>query len=80
LLLKGKADIPGRSEDHYAYGFHDQRINRQRIVGHGGGFPGINGQLDMYLDRGYTVAVLANYDPPAAQLVAGKLRDLLTQT
>jgi CubicO group peptidase (beta-lactamase class C family) len=79
MLLAGKVNIPGPSGSQYAYGFNDQRINGQRIVGHGGGFPGINGQLDMYLDRGYTVAVLANYDPPAAQLVASKLRELFTQ-
>ena len=44
-----------------------------------GGFPGINSQLDIYLDNGYTVAVMANYDPPAAQLVASRLREMLTQ-
>jgi len=78
-LLAGKVDIPGMPEGRYAYGFHDERINGQRVVGHSGGFPGINGQLDMYLDRGYTLAVLANYDPPAAQLIANKLRDMMTQ-
>lgn len=78
-LLAGKVDMPGLPGRRYAYGFHDERINGQRVVGHGGGFPGINGQLDMYLDRGYTLAVLANYDPPAAQLIATKVRDVLTQ-
>ncbi|HWE64528.1 MAG TPA: serine hydrolase domain-containing protein [Chloroflexota bacterium] len=77
LLLAGKVTI--REGNQYAYGFHDERVNGIRIVGHGGGFAGINGQLDIYLDRGYTVAVLANYDPPAAQSVAEKLRELITQ-
>jgi hypothetical protein len=31
----------------------------------------------MYLDQGYTVAVLANYDPPIAFQVADKVRDLI---
>jgi CubicO group peptidase (beta-lactamase class C family) len=76
ILLAGKADTPWGAK--YAYGFEDQRVNGKRIVGHGGGFPGINGQLDIYLDSGYTVAVLANMDPPAAQRVANRLRELLT--
>jgi CubicO group peptidase (beta-lactamase class C family) len=78
LLLAGKVSIHEGSS--YAYGFHDERVHGARIVGHSGGFPGINGQLDIYLDHGYTVAVLANYDPPAAQSVAGKLRDLIAQS
>jgi hypothetical protein len=50
-----------------------------RIAGHGGGFPGINSDLAMYLDRGYTVAVMSNYDPPTAQRVSDKLRELITE-
>ncbi len=61
----------------YAYGFSDGSINGHRIIGHAGGAPGINGRLDMYLDLGYTVAVLANYDPPAATQVADWLQERL---
>lgn len=77
-LVSGKVDMsqPGIK---YAYGFFDRRTDGIRIVGHSGGFPGINSQLDMYLDSGYTVAVMSNYDPPAAQRVAGKIRQLLTK-
>jgi hypothetical protein len=32
----------------------------------------------MYLDLGYTVAVMSNYDPPAAQRIADKLKRLIT--
>lgn len=63
----------------YAYGFIDGSINGHRIVGHAGGAPGINGRLDMNLDLGYTVAVIANYDPPAATQVADWLQERLTQ-
>jgi CubicO group peptidase (beta-lactamase class C family) len=76
VLISGKVDAMGAK---YAYGFLDETINGKRIVGHGGGFPGINSQLDIYLDNGYTVAVMANYDPPAAQIVASRLREMLTQ-
>ncbi|HYO73457.1 MAG TPA: serine hydrolase [Archangium sp.] len=61
----------------YAYGFMDEQVQATRIVGHGGGFPGINSQLDIYLGKGYTVAVMSNYDPPAAGRVAQKIRTLL---
>ena len=52
-------------------------VNGHRVVGHGGGFPGINSQLDIYCGPGYDVAVMSNYDPPAAMHVAGKLRSLI---
>jgi len=35
--------------------------------------------LEMYLDNGYTVAIMSNYDPPAAQVVASKLREMILQ-
>lgn len=72
-LLEGKIAAPtGR----YAYGFFDQRLGGQRVVGHSGGFPGISANLDMYLDSGYTVAVMANIDD-GSQPVVAKVRRLL---
>lgn len=62
-----------------AYGFEVNKDNGQRIVGHTGGYPGINAELDMYLDSDYSVVVLSNYDVPAALLVAKKLQELITQ-
>jgi hypothetical protein len=50
------------------------KLHDHRIVGHRGGFPGINSQLDMDSDLGYDVAVMSNDDAPAAMHVAGKLR------
>ena len=77
IALGGKVETGPQAKR--AYGFVEQRIADARIVGHSGGFPGINGSLDMYPDRGYTLAVLANYDPPAAELISLKVRDMLTQ-
>jgi hypothetical protein len=49
----------------YAYEFSDSRTGDRRIVGHNGGVPGINGQLDVHLGEDYTGVVLSNLDPPA---------------
>ena len=74
-VMAGKVEsFPGEK---YAYGFSEEVVNGHRVVGHGGGFPGINSQLDIFSGLGYDVAVMSNYDPPAAMQVAGKLRSLI---
>ncbi|HDS01364.1 MAG TPA: class A beta-lactamase-related serine hydrolase, partial [candidate division Zixibacteria bacterium] len=67
-----------RPDVSYGYLIQDQNVNSHRIVGHGGGAPGINAMLDMYMDSGYTVAVMANYDG-AASRVAEKIRELIAK-
>ncbi len=47
-----------------------------KIVGHGGGFPGISANLDLFVETGYMVAVLSNYSRAAAEL-ARDLRALV---
>ena len=54
----------------YAYGFIDRTVGGTRIVGHGGGAPGMNGDLAIDPQSGYVTAVLANLDPPAAQRIS----------
>jgi D-alanyl-D-alanine carboxypeptidase len=54
----------------YAYGFEDRTMNGSHCLGHRGGSPGMNGELDVCQDSTYTVAVLANMDPEAASHVA----------
>jgi CubicO group peptidase (beta-lactamase class C family) len=53
---------PGLDKDTYAYGFADSRISGVRIIGHNGGNPGYEGQLDVYPDRGDVVVILTNQD------------------
>ncbi|HJR67667.1 MAG TPA: serine hydrolase domain-containing protein [Gemmatimonadaceae bacterium] len=65
---------PELSSPEYGFGFGISENGR--IVGHSGGFPGINAQLDIYLVDGYTVAVMANYGG-GAQPVIEKMRALL---
>lgn len=50
----------------YAYGYGDQVMDGHHVIGHNGGAPGMNAELDMHWDTGYTVVVLSNLDPPAA--------------
>lgn len=67
LLTTGKVQGgPGK----YAYGFSDTRAEGVRWIGHGGGAPGMNGELKINPESGYIIAVLANLDPPAASRVA----------
>jgi D-alanyl-D-alanine carboxypeptidase len=67
-LIAGK--VEAFAGEKYAYGFEDRRDNRGNgSVGHGGGAPGMNGDLRIYLKSGYVVVALANMDPPAAQRV-----------
>jgi len=76
MLTTGK---PGTPDTSYAFGFEDQLINGTRCFGHGGGAPGMNGDLRICPGPGYVVAVLANMDPPAAtrisQFIANRLPD-----
>jgi CubicO group peptidase (beta-lactamase class C family) len=68
MLTTGKTDTPGGGK--YAFGFQDEMINGARCFGHGGGAPGMNGELKICPGPGYVIAVLANMDPPAASRVA----------
>ncbi len=67
MLTTGKTDAPFGK---YAYGFIDATTNGTRCFGHGGGAPGMNGELKICPGPGYVIAVLANQDPPAASRVA----------
>ena len=77
LLITGK--VGGLGDRMYAYGFEDGRKNGSGAVGHGGGAPGMNGDLRIYPKTGYVVAVLSNLDPPAAQQVSAFLDSRLSK-
>jgi D-alanyl-D-alanine carboxypeptidase len=68
LLITGKVDTPGGGM--YAYGFVDARKDSIGAVGHSGGAPGMSGDLKIYPQSGYVVAVLSNLDPPAAPQIS----------
>ena len=54
----------------YGFGFRVATEAAGKVVGHGGGFPGINSNLDIYLDSGYIVAVMSNTDRGASPVAA----------
>lgn len=75
LMLRGKVAMGGSDDRQYAYGFMLNLVDGKRIIGHSGTFPGIGARLDMYLDHGYTVAILSNYDPYMTQALGSRLRE-----
>jgi D-alanyl-D-alanine carboxypeptidase len=67
LITAAKPGAPGPMPASYGYGFSDERLGDRRVVGHNGGAQGMNGVLSILWDEGYTVVVLANRDPFAAE-------------
>jgi D-alanyl-D-alanine carboxypeptidase len=69
-----KATSPQRQG--YGYGFV---VGRQpsRHYGHGGGAPGMNGELRIFPQLGYVVVGLSNLDPPAASELVNVFADRL---
>jgi CubicO group peptidase (beta-lactamase class C family) len=58
----------------YGFGFGVEEGGR--VVGHSGGFNGINSQLDIYVGEDYTLAVMSNYGG-GAQPIVDKARSLM---
>jgi CubicO group peptidase (beta-lactamase class C family) len=76
MLTSGKPGTPDRS---YAYGFEDRMFNGSRCFGHGGGAPGMNGDLKICPGTGYVIVVLANLDPPAASRISDFIANRLPE-
>jgi len=75
LLTTGHADTPRGTK--YAYGFMDNNEDGVRWFGHGGGAPGMNGDLRIFPRSGYVIAVLANMDPQAADRISSYVSNRL---
>ena len=52
---------------------------RFRGLGIAGGAPGINAALEADEDRGYTIIVMSNYDPPSAEKIARQVRGWISR-
>jgi CubicO group peptidase (beta-lactamase class C family) len=79
VLITGKESMEPSGPKVVAYGFLDRRVSGVRIIENSGGAPGINAALSFHPDSEYAVAVLANYDPPAATDVARTIERLLLE-
>jgi D-alanyl-D-alanine carboxypeptidase len=55
-----------QSVEPYGFGFELRGEGSLQSFGHGGGAPGMNGDLRIFPDLGYVVVCLSNFDPPAA--------------
>ncbi len=74
IVLSAKPDI---SSPFYGYGFNVSECEAGRIAEHGGDGTGIQSSFRMYLDSGYTVAVLSNRSAPAASIVDNVVNQLI---
>ncbi len=77
-VTTGSVETPMGSK--YAFGFIDAGAGGSRYFGHGGGAPGMNGELRIFPEGGYVVVTLANLDPPAATYLADFISDRLPLT
>lgn len=67
--LISKATLAEATRPHqqqYGYGFEVRGQGRLGSYGHGGGAPGMNGELRVFPQLGYVVVSLSNLDPPSA--------------
>ncbi len=60
IMTTGKIDArPGKK---YAYLFEDELLENERIIGHSGGSLGVNNTFRVFVNSGYTIIILSNYD------------------
>jgi CubicO group peptidase (beta-lactamase class C family) len=74
IVLSAKPEI---SSPFYGYGFNLSECDAGRIAEHGGDGTGIQSSFRMYLESGYTVAVLSNRSAPAASIVDNVINQLI---
>ena len=74
IVLSAKPEV---SSPFYGYGFNVSECEAGRIAEHGGDGTGIQASFRMYLDSGYTVAVLSNRSAPAAGIVDNVINQLI---
>lgn len=67
--------ITGADGTFYRYDFGGTTSEGSRFIGHAGGAQGMNGELRVFPDDGYTVVVLANRDPPVGTVIASFISD-----
>lgn len=76
-ITSAKVDTRFSPDIKYGYGVIEEKMSGRSVRGHGGGAPGINSDLKIFWDGSYTVVVMGNYDPPAAQDLSQKIAEFL---
>ena len=74
IVLSGKPEI---NAPNAGYGFYVSEGAAGRIAQHSGDGRGINAEFSIYLDAGYTLIVLSNYNRPAADIVEQVIHQML---
>jgi CubicO group peptidase (beta-lactamase class C family) len=74
IVLSGKPEI---NAPNAGYGFYVSEGAVGRIAQHSGDGRGINAEFNIYLDAGYTLIVLSNYNRPAADIVKQVVHQML---
>ncbi|WP_430817900.1 serine hydrolase domain-containing protein [Carboxylicivirga sp. RSCT41] len=74
LLFEGRDDL---NVSFHSYGFFIEESNAGKVASHKGDGRGVNAQFNMYLDNGYTFAVLSNYSRPSAKTIADIISSLI---
>jgi CubicO group peptidase (beta-lactamase class C family) len=77
-LISAKAEMGRRPDGSSAYGYGFVIRDNGASFGHGGGAPGVNGELRVRTDSPWIVATLGNTDPPQASEAAAAVERALT--
>ena len=81
-VVTGVVDVGASApfDGKYGFGIYDLQAWGTRLRGHSGGGDdsGIDADMEMLWDRGYTVIVLSNYDTPAARMQSLGILELLS--
>jgi Beta-lactamase class C and other penicillin binding proteins len=77
-LWAGGSALPWDAAASYALGFERKTVSGRTMIGHGGGgAAGIDNLMRFFPNEGWTVVVLSNIDPPAANDLATRIATLL---
>jgi CubicO group peptidase (beta-lactamase class C family) len=78
LMMTGNVEMP--RDGSYGYGLMVHPLNGNTCLGHAGGYPGMNADVEVCNDSKYVIVVLANVDPPVAQRLGFFIANWVTQS
>ena len=78
LMETGNVDMV--RDGSYGYGLMVHPLNGSTCIGHAGGYPGMNADVELCSGSKYVFVVLANVDPPVAQRLGFFIANWVTQS